>query len=80
MIIIAHLAVLRCLYAYFLDIPMEELPYISINMNTVIRLEPKAYGCKEKRIKLVRSDNEEDDGDDNNQPKQAPTEDFREGI
>lgn len=38
---------------------MEELPYISINMNTIIKLEPKAYGCKEKRIKLVRSDNEE---------------------
>ena len=48
-----HLAVLRCLYAYFLDLPIEELPFLTINSNTLIRLDPKAYGCKEKRVKIV---------------------------
>ncbi|CAM9491025.1 unnamed protein product, partial [Ectocarpus fasciculatus] len=52
LIIVAHQAVLRCLYAYFLDIPMEELPYLSIPLHTLIKLEPMAYGCKEKRVKI----------------------------
>jgi broad specificity phosphatase PhoE len=60
-VIVAHLAVLRCLYAYFLDLPMDELPYLSINLNTVIRLDPKAYGCKEKRVKIIRSDQNDSD-------------------
>ncbi len=53
MLIIGSLAVLRCLYAYFLDLPTEELPFLSIPLHTLIRLDPKAYGCKEKRVKIV---------------------------
>lgn len=64
LVIVGHLAVLRCLYAYFLDLPMEELPYITINLNTVIRLDPKAYGCKERRVKIVRSDEADEVYDD----------------
>lgn len=52
-LIVAHQAVLRCLYAYFLDLPMEEIPYLSIPLHTLIKLETKAYGCKEKRMKIV---------------------------
>jgi broad specificity phosphatase PhoE len=61
LLIVGHLAVLRCLYAYFLDLPMEELPYISINLNTLIRLDPKAYGCKEKRVKIISREGEEEE-------------------
>ena len=64
LLIVAHLAVLRCLYAYFLDLPMEELPFLSINLNTLIRLDPKAYGCKEKRVKIVNQHEEEGDDPD----------------
>ena len=53
LIIIAHQAVLRCLYAYFLDLPVEEVPFLSIPLHTLIRLESKAYGCKEKRMRIV---------------------------
>ena len=52
-LIIGHQAVLRCLYAYFLDLPPEEIPFLSIPLHTLIRLETKAYGCKEKRMKIV---------------------------
>lgn len=45
-LIIAHQAVIRCLYAYFLDLPAEEIPYLSIPLHTMIRLQAKAYGCK----------------------------------
>jgi 6-phosphofructo-2-kinase/fructose-2,6-biphosphatase 2 len=47
--IVAHQAVVRCLYAYFHGISHEELPYIKIPLHTIIKLEPKAYLCKEER-------------------------------
>ncbi|CAM9424380.1 unnamed protein product [Pylaiella littoralis] len=53
LLIIAHQAVLRCLYAYFLDLPSEEIPYLSIPLHTVIKLTPQAFGCSEKRFKLL---------------------------
>jgi broad specificity phosphatase PhoE len=53
LIIVALQAFLRCLYAYFLDLPAEEIPFLSIPLHTLIRLEAKAYGCKEKRMRIV---------------------------
>ena len=58
LLIVAHQAVLRCLYAYFLDLPADEIPFLSIPLHTVIRLEAKAYGCKEKRVRIVVADRE----------------------
>jgi len=52
-VIVAHQAVLRCLYAYFLDLPPEEVPYLAIPLHTVIKVTPKAYGCAEKRYKMM---------------------------
>ncbi|KAH9946407.1 bifunctional 6-phosphofructo-2-kinase/fructose-2,6-bisphosphate 2-phosphatase [Epithele typhae] len=48
-LIIGHQAILRCLYAYFHDLPQADLPYIKIPLHTVIKLTPKAYGCDEER-------------------------------
>ncbi|KAI8377609.1 6-phosphofructo-2-kinase-domain-containing protein [Radiomyces spectabilis] len=51
-LIIGHQAILRCIYAYFMNYSHEELPYIKIPLHTVIELTPKAYGCEEKRYKV----------------------------
>ncbi|KII88854.1 hypothetical protein PLICRDRAFT_53373 [Plicaturopsis crispa FD-325 SS-3] len=51
-LIIGHQAILRCIYAYFLDLPQADLPYIKIPLHTVIKLTPKAYGCDEERYTL----------------------------
>jgi 6-phosphofructo-2-kinase/fructose-2,6-biphosphatase 2 len=51
-LIIGHQAILRCLYAYFHDLPQVDLPYINIPLHTVIKLTPKAYGCDEERYTL----------------------------
>lgn len=51
-IIISHQAVLRSLYAYFLDLPAAEIPFLDIPLNTVFCLQPMTYGCKEKRTKI----------------------------
>lgn len=50
--IIGHQAVLRAIYAYFMNFNHEELPYIKIPLHTVIKLTPKAYGCVEERFSL----------------------------
>ncbi|ORX54124.1 fructose-2,6-bisphosphatase [Hesseltinella vesiculosa] len=47
-LIIAHQATIRCLYAYFMGLDHEQLPYARIPLHTLIELTPVAYGCKEK--------------------------------
>lgn len=51
-LIIAHQAVIRVLYAYLMDVPPEQCPHLSIPLHTVIELQPHAYGCTERRIPL----------------------------
>ncbi|KAI0253917.1 bifunctional 6-phosphofructo-2-kinase/fructose-2,6-bisphosphate 2-phosphatase [Lactifluus subvellereus] len=51
-LVIGHQAILRCLYAYFHNLPQADLPYIKIPLHTVIKLTPKAYGCDEERYTL----------------------------
>lgn len=40
-LVIGHQAVLRCLYGYFLDTPLDEIPFLDIPLHTVIKLIPK---------------------------------------
>jgi len=54
-LVIAHQAILRALYAYFTELPPESCPHLSIPLHTVIRLDPGAYGCAESRFPLVPS-------------------------
>ena len=51
-VVVAHQAVLRAIYAYFLEHPPETCPFLSIPLHTVIRLVPGAYGCEELRLHL----------------------------
>ncbi|XP_037930903.1 6-phosphofructo-2-kinase/fructose-2,6-bisphosphatase 1 isoform X2 [Teleopsis dalmanni] len=51
-LVVSHQAVLRCLFAYFLDKSADELPYLYVPLHTVIKLTPVAYGCKVEHIKL----------------------------
>jgi len=52
-LVVAHQAVLRCLYGYFMNKDPTEVPFLSIPLHQVIELNPKAYGCAENRIKLI---------------------------
>jgi broad specificity phosphatase PhoE/predicted kinase len=51
-LVIGHQAVLRALYAYMMDRPPLECPFVSIPLHTILELEPTAYGCDERRIAL----------------------------
>lgn len=50
-LIVAHQATIRCMYAYFMDLDHEELPYARIPLHTVIELRPLAYQCVETLYK-----------------------------
>uniref|UniRef100_A0AAQ4RJX9 6-phosphofructo-2-kinase/fructose-2,6-biphosphatase 1 n=1 Tax=Gasterosteus aculeatus aculeatus TaxID=481459 RepID=A0AAQ4RJX9_GASAC len=45
-LVVCHQAIFRCLLAYFLDKPADELPYLRCPLHTVLKLTPVAYGCK----------------------------------
>ena len=51
--IVAHQAILRVLYAYFMNLPRHECINVSIPLNTVIKLTPSAAGCIEERTVVL---------------------------
>lgn len=53
-LIIAHQAVLRCLYAYFMSKKIDAVPHIDMPLHTVIKCSPSSYGVQEKRIPLMQ--------------------------
>lgn len=52
LLVIAHQAVLRALYAYLMDLPPSSCPTIDVPLHTVLELTPTAYGCDERRWEL----------------------------
>lgn len=52
MLVVGHNAVIRALYAYFMDWPPEVCPHLDVPLHTLIELSPTAYGCEERRFKL----------------------------
>jgi broad specificity phosphatase PhoE/predicted kinase len=51
-LIVAHNAVIRGLYAYFADEPAERVPHLDVPLHTLIELTPRAYGAAEERHRL----------------------------
>lgn len=52
-LVVAHQAVQRALYAYLMDRAPREVPYLPIPLHSVIRLTPITYGCEEERVALA---------------------------
>ena len=52
-VIVAHQAILRVLYAYFMGFAREECTRISIPLNTVIRIMPTSKSCEEERTVVL---------------------------
>ncbi|RKP19330.1 phosphoglycerate mutase-like protein [Rozella allomycis CSF55] len=48
-VICAHDTVLKCLYAYFLDRPDNEIPFLTFPRHLVFEITPRAYGYTESR-------------------------------
>lgn len=48
--IVTHQAVLRCIYAYFMNVPQDRSPWMVVPLHTLIQLEPRPYSTNETRV------------------------------
>ncbi|KAL1841368.1 hypothetical protein VTK73DRAFT_3501 [Phialemonium thermophilum] len=48
-LIISHQAVIRCIYAYFMQKNQEDSPWLPVPLHTLIKLTPRAYGTEEEK-------------------------------
>ncbi len=55
-VVVAHQAVLRALYAYLAGRTPEDCPHLEMPLHTLIQLRPKAYGCEERRFPIPVSE------------------------
>lgn len=55
-VVVAHQAVLRCLYSYFGNLEPHSVPFLKIPLHEVIEIIPRAYGCSEQRHALMPVD------------------------
>lgn len=44
-VVVCHVAVLRCIYAYFMGVPIVELPTLDLQLHQIYELTPGMYGC-----------------------------------
>lgn len=52
-LIVAHQAVLRVIYSYFMNIDNTDMTSLDIPLNTIIQLEPHSYQYKEERKTII---------------------------
>jgi hypothetical protein len=50
-LIITHQAIVRCIYAYFMDVQQDKSPWMDIPLHTLMKLTPKAYGTLTEKFK-----------------------------
>jgi 6-phosphofructo-2-kinase/fructose-2,6-biphosphatase len=55
-LVVAHQGVLRALFAYFLDIEQEKIPFIPVSQHAVYKFVPQAYGCQVSQHQLIEID------------------------
>ena len=51
-LVVAHNAVIRAIYTYFMGESQDKCPYIDIPLHTVFKLTTRAYGAEEQIFKL----------------------------
>ncbi|KAA8499030.1 6-phosphofructo-2-kinase/fructose-2,6-bisphosphatase [Porphyridium purpureum] len=51
-LIVAHNAVIRSIYAYFMSLSRESCTTVEIPLHTIIKLSPQPYGCEATRYEL----------------------------
>ena len=44
-LLVGHIAVLRCIYAYFMGVPLNEIPFKEFKYHHIYELEPGPFGC-----------------------------------
>lgn len=50
LVVVCHLAVHRILYAYFMGVPIKDVPYIDLPQHTMTELSPTPFGTNVRHI------------------------------
>lgn len=67
-LVVSHLAVQRCIYAYFAGVPIEEIPFLSMPCHVVTELKIDPRGTTKTLAKLAKVSNETSDPKRQKQP------------
>ena len=49
-VVICHLAVMRCIVAYFMGVKLDEIPFQNFRRHFVYELSPGPFGCPMKEV------------------------------
>ena len=52
LLIIAHESVLRVIYGYFMGVPSQEIPHLTMPRNTLFEVTPASYECRAEPITI----------------------------
>lgn len=52
-LIVTHQAILRCIYAYFMNMPQDRSPWMEVPLHTLMKLTPRAYKTD---VEFVKAD------------------------
>ena len=50
-LIITHQAIVRCIFAYFMQVDQSQSPWMEVPLHTLMKLTPKAYGTQVEKYK-----------------------------
>lgn len=50
-LIITHQAIVRCIFAYFMQVSQDRSPWMEVPLHTLMKLTPKAYGTEVEKFK-----------------------------
>jgi len=56
LIIVAHRAIIRCIYGFFMGIDPEAVPKVDVPLHTLFKLTPRPYDCEMVTFQLLPGD------------------------
>lgn len=51
-LVVSHQAVLRCILGYFLQTPLDQIPYVKVPLHTIIKITLEGYRYVMETIKM----------------------------
>lgn len=49
--VIAHQAIVRCIFSYFMEVDQSKSPWMEVPLHTLFKMTPKAYGVEVEKFK-----------------------------
>jgi len=53
LLVISHLAVMKCIYGYFVNTPIKDIPHLKLEMHTLYELTPGPHGTQVEALNMA---------------------------